>query len=76
VSGTGIGVGNVGRMEGLYKEGKPGRACSMRWETELTTSRLLRQLTARAHINASTENGPGLVVINADPNGRAYLILK
>jgi len=76
VSGAGIGVGNAGRMEGLYKEGKLGRACGRRWETELTISRLLKQLTARVHINASIVNGPGLVVINADLNGRAYLILK
>jgi hypothetical protein len=76
VSGAGIGVGNVGRMEGLYKKGKSGRACSRRQETELTLSRVLKQLTARALINARTENGPGLLVINADPNGRACVILN
>jgi hypothetical protein len=76
VSGAGIGVGNVGRMEELYKEGKSGRACGRRQETELITCRLLKQLTGRAHINACTENGPGLLVINAGPNGRVYLILK
>jgi hypothetical protein len=66
VSGAGIGVGYVGRMEGLYKEGKSGRACSRRQEIELTISRLLKQLTARSLINVRTENGPGLLVIYAD----------
>jgi len=76
VSGTGIGEGNVGRMERLYKEGKSGRACSRRPERELTVTRLLKQLAARALISTSRENGPDLWVINADPNGRACLILK
>lgn len=47
MSGAGIGVGNVSRMEGLFKEGKSGRACSRNQEKELTISRLLKQLTAR-----------------------------
>lgn len=76
MSGAGIGENNVGRMEGLYKEGKSGRACSRRQERELTITRLLKQLTATALINTSTQNGLGLWVINADSNGRACLILK
>ena len=75
MSGARIGVDNVGRMEGLYKEGKSGRACSRRQETELTISRLVKQLTARALINVGTENGPGLLVINANPNGTACVLL-
>lgn len=76
MSGAGIGEGYVGRMEGLYKEGKSGRACSRRQERELTITRLLKQLTARTLINTSTENGPGLWVISVDPMEEHVLSLK
>lgn len=71
VSGAGIGVGNVGRMEGLYIEGKSGRACNWRRDRAYYI-----QTTATINRNASTENGPGLLVINVDPNGRVCLILR
>lgn len=78
MSGAGIGVDKVGRMEGLYKEGKFGRACTRRQETgdRANCIQTTETIDRKILINVSTENGPGLLVINADLNGRACLILN